>query len=73
MPKHAVTIFKPYPLEIGQKIRIDSGPRSGDWEVIGITENKIILKCPVSQRTFSWARFCYFTEQRENETWPLEH
>jgi hypothetical protein len=73
MTKHAVTIFKPYAFEIGQKIRIESGPRSGDWEVIELDDAKVTLKCPVSHRTFSWARFCYLAEQRENETWPLEH
>jgi hypothetical protein len=73
MPENSVTIFKPYPFEIGEKIRIDTGPRSGDWEVIAIDDSKVTLKCPVSHREFKWARFCYLAEQRENEPWPLEH
>jgi hypothetical protein len=30
------TVFRPYPMEAGQKIYIESGPRRGDWEVIGV-------------------------------------
>jgi len=73
MPKHNVTLFKPYPFEIGQKIRIESGPRSGDWEVIGMDQNQVELQCPVSLRKFKWAGFCYLVEERHNEPWPLEH
>ena len=67
--KHKVKIFEQYPFEVGQKINIQSGPRSGDWEVIGITERKVKLRCPVSFREFEWDRFCYFVEKREQE-WP---
>ena len=72
MPEHKVTVFRPYPFEVGQKIRIEGGPRSGDWEVIGLTERKIKLRCPVSGREFEWANFCYLVEDRENEPWPQE-
>ena len=67
MPKHKVTIFKPYSFSIGEKIRIEGGPRSGDWEVIGTTERKVKLRCPVSGREFEWDRFCYHTETRDEE------
>ncbi len=59
-----VTVFKPYPFTIGQKIYIDGGRRNGDWEVIGISDNKVRLRCPVSGREFEWNRFCYFVEEK---------
>lgn len=70
MSVEQVTIFKPFPLEIGQKIRIDGGPRGGDWLVIGLTERKVQLRCPVSGREVEWDRFCYCSETRSQE-WPL--
>ena len=70
MAKHDVSVFKPYPFSVGQKINIEGGPRSGDWEVIGITDRKVKLRCPVSHREFEWARFCYFVEDREDVEWP---
>lgn len=72
METHKVTIFKPYPFQIGQKIRIDGGTRNGDWEVIAVSESKVRLRCPVSNREFEWHRFCYFTQEREKQVWPLE-
>ncbi len=72
MEKHHVANFKPYPFREGQKIHIDGGPRNGDWEVIGVTKRKVKLRCPVSLREFEWNRFCYFTEDREEEQWPKE-
>jgi hypothetical protein len=54
MEKHNVTIFKPYTFSIGQKIHIEGGPRGGDWEVIGVSDRKIKLRCPVSFREFEW-------------------
>ena len=73
MAQHKVTVFRPYPFEVGQKIRIDGGSRSGDWEVIGATRGKVKLRCPLSGREFEWARFCYFVEDRKNEPWPREN
>jgi hypothetical protein len=69
MTRHSVTLFAVYPFHIGQKIRVQDGPRSGDWEVIGISERKVVLRCPVSGREFEWNRFCYFTEEKKQE-WP---
>lgn len=67
-----VTIFKPFPFEVGQKIRITGGKRQGDWEVVGVSESKVSLRCPISGRQFEWDRFCYLAEERENEMWPEE-
>lgn len=64
-----VALFKGYPFKKGQKIRIESSPRSGDWEVIGVTEHKVTLRCPVSGREMTWSRFCYHAEDLETE-WP---
>ena len=72
MAKHTVILFKPYPMEIGHKIHIASGPRHGDWEVIGVNERKVMLRCPVSAREFEWDRFCYFTEEQLQKEWPQQ-
>ncbi len=72
MAKHPVTGFTPYPFSEGQKIRIEAGPRRGDWEVVGVSERKVKLRCPVSFREFEWDRFCYLSEERESDEWPLE-
>ena len=66
---HNVTLFKPYPFKEGQKIRIEGSKRSGDWEVVSLTETKVTLRCPISKREFSWDRFCYFIEDKTME-WP---
>ena len=71
MSSHDVTIFKPYAFEVGEKITIDSGPRRGDWQVVGISERKVTLRCPVSQREVEWDRFCYLVEKRKGVSWPV--
>jgi hypothetical protein len=72
MAKHKVTIFKPYPFQVGQKIRIEGSKRGGDWEVADITERKVTLRCPKSNKEFTWDLFCYFAEEKDNSTWPME-
>jgi len=69
--EHHVTVFKPYPFKKGQKIRIEGSKRSGDWEVVGLSDAKVTLRCPISKKEFSWARFCYFSEDRQME-WPSD-
>jgi hypothetical protein len=66
---HDVTIFKAYPFKEGQKIRIEGSKRSGDWEVAGVTDTKVTLRCPISKKEFSWSRFCYFVEDKHTP-WP---
>ncbi|MGD9022578.1 MAG: hypothetical protein PVJ62_02245 [Deltaproteobacteria bacterium] len=70
MDKHNVVMFRPYPFRVGQKIRIEAGPRRGDWEVFDVSEHKVGLRCPVSNRTFEWHRFCYFVEELKEVQWP---
>jgi hypothetical protein len=72
METHRVSIFKPYPFKVGQKIRIEAGRRKGDWEVIGLSDAKVKLRCPISNREFEWHRFCYLVDERDNQVWPLE-
>ncbi len=72
MEKHDVVVFKPYGFQVGQKIHIEGGPRRGDWEVVGLTERKVRLRCPISLKEFEWDRFCYHVEVREGEIWPRE-
>ena len=47
MTVHHVAMFRPYPFQVGQKINIETGPRKGDWEVIGVSDRKVKLRCPV--------------------------
>ena len=70
MEKHSVVIFRPYPLAVGQKIYIEAGPRRGDWEVIGVSDRKLKLRCPISKREVEWDRFCYFAAETDHEPWP---
>jgi len=70
MTKDTVTFFTPYPFRTGQKINLTEGPRKGDWEVIGVTERKVTLRCPISLREFEWNRFCYVVDEREDVEWP---
>ncbi|GAB4248930.1 MULTISPECIES: hypothetical protein [Deferrisoma] len=67
---HRVTVFKPYPLVPGQKIRIEGGPRSGDWEVVEVGDRKMRLRCPVSGKEVEWDRFACFVEERPDAEWP---
>ncbi len=68
---HHVTLFKPYPLKAGQKIRIDGSRRSGDWEVKSVNDTTVTLLCPISKKEVTWKRFCYFVEERDMP-WPAE-
>lgn len=70
MSEHEVTFFRPYTFAIGEKITIEGGPRRGDWEVIGVSERKIKLRCPVTQREVEWDRFCYYLEKLHGAEWP---
>lgn len=72
MAKTSVSLFTPYPFQIGETIRISDGPRAGDWQVIDLTKHKMTLKCPISKREFTWDRFCYLQQTLENETWPKQ-
>ncbi len=69
--KGDVVVFRPYPHEMGQRIRIEGGPRGGDWEVVGVSERKVTLRCPISGREFEWNRFAYVVEEKE-DAWPQE-
>jgi len=70
MPKYPVAMFDQYPFTIGEKITIRSGKRAGDWEVVGLTDRKVTLRCPVSGREFEWDRFCYLVGKKTAEEWP---
>ena len=65
-----VTVFAPYDFQVGQKIRIDAGSRFGDWEVVGVDDKQVKLRCPLSGREVAWARFCYRVEELEDVPWP---
>jgi hypothetical protein len=44
MGKQIVTLFRPYEFKLDQKIHIESGPRKGDWEIVGMTDGNIGIK-----------------------------
>lgn len=69
---HDVTVFKPYPFQVGQKIRIEGSRRQGDWEIAAIGEHKITLRCPVSKKEFAWATFCYLVDEEKGVEWPRQ-
>jgi hypothetical protein len=70
MAQSTVVVFRTYPFEVGQKIYIADGPRHGDWEVVGVGQHKVKLRCPISRREFEWGRFCYFAEEETGGPWP---
>ena len=70
MASQKVLVLRPYPFEAGRKIHISEGPRRGDWEVMGVTERKVRLRCPITNREVEWDRFCYAVEEREDLEWP---
>lgn len=70
MAGETVAVFRPYPFEVGKKIYIAAGPRHGDWEVIGVSDRKVTLRCPISKREFEWDRFCYLVEEAADGPWP---
>ncbi len=72
MATENVWIFRPYPFRAGQRIRITEGVRRGDWEVVGLTERKVRLRCPITNREVEWDRFCYAVEARRDVEWPLK-
>lgn len=69
--KTTVTVFEQYQFKPGQKIRIEKSKRAGDWEVVGVTERKVTLKCPISGKEFTWDAFCFHVADEECE-WPQE-
>lgn len=38
--------------------------------MIGLSEAKVRLRCPISGGEVEWDRFCYLAETREQE-WPM--
>lgn len=65
-----VCFFKTFHFQSGQKIHIVDGPRHGDWLVVDVDETHVTFKCPISKKQFRWPLFCYYTETKENITWP---
>ena len=70
MGKGKVAVFRPYAFQAGQKIRIEGGPRAGDWEVVSVSERKVKLRCPISQREFDWDLFCYSVDEHNGVQRP---
>lgn len=71
MSEYDVSIFKPYEFKAGEKINIAGGIRSGDWEVVSMTDKKVTLRCPISKKEFTWDRFCFHVETT-TAPWPAD-
>ncbi len=71
--RHRVLIFRLYPLQLGDKIFFQDGPRRGDWQVIEVGPRKLRLKCPVSFKELECDHLYTFVEERPNEPWPHGH
>lgn len=69
MSQENVARFRQFPFHPGQRIRVEDGPRSGDWEVVAADQKSVTLRCPVSGRQFTWRRFCYFAGEKTTD-WP---
>jgi hypothetical protein len=67
---HTVVRFTPHEFQEGDKICITGGPRKGDWLVIGVSERKLNLRCPVSGREVEWDSFCFHSETVTQKQWP---
>ena len=72
MTAHKVLVFRPYSFQTGQRIHIEGGSRRGDWEVVGVDERKVKLRCPISQREFEWDHFSYYVEEQNGIKWPRQ-
>ncbi len=70
MAEQEVIFFKEYPLSAGQRIHIEDGPRRGDWLVIGVTDKKIQLRCPVSGREVEWEKIFCLVSVSSGTEWP---
>ncbi len=68
-----VLIMRPYPVRVGQKITIEAGPRRGDWEIIGVGERKLRLRCPISHKELDCDWFCYVVTEAAGVPWPHQH
>ncbi len=65
-----VSVFEPYPFQVGQKIRIENSRRAGDWEVAAVSDRTVTLRCPISNKTFEWNKFCYLVAEEKDTIWP---
>jgi hypothetical protein len=72
MENEKISVFRTFPFHKDQKIHIENGLRRGDWLVVGVSDRKVKLRCPVSGREFEWDRFCYFAEERQDREWPRQ-
>ena len=67
---HDVAVFEPYPFCVGQKIRIENSRRAGAWEIAAGGDNTGPLRCPISNKTFDWNKFCDLVAEEEDAVWP---
>ena len=68
-----ILILRPYPVQVGQKITIEAGPRRGDWEIIGVGDRKLRLRCPISHKELDSDWFCYVVTEAAGIPWPHQH
>jgi len=71
--RDTVLILRPYPVRVGQKITIEDGPRRGDWEIVGVGDRKLRLRCPISHKELDSDWFCYVVTEAAGIPWPHRH
>jgi hypothetical protein len=59
-----VFVFQPYPFRLDKDIH-----ERGLRQVLALGDQKVRLRCPISQREVEWDCFCYLVEER-NDSWP---
>ena len=70
MANYILRRFRQQPLQRGDRIHLEDGPRHGDWEVMAADEHKVTLRCPVSHRVIDVDPFYFMAAEVETDQWP---
>ena len=53
---YRTTIFEPYPFRVGERIKRRRKGKLEDWDVIAVTADEVIVKCPFHGMELTWKR-----------------
>ena len=67
---NTVLVLHPYSVRVGQKLTIEAGPRRGDREIIGVGDQWLRLRCPISHQELDCDWFCYVMTEAAGISWP---
>lgn len=56
MEEQAKTVFRPYPFKIGERIVRDRQGKLEDWDVIAVSAEAIVVKCPFHGMELTWKK-----------------